>query len=325
MFNEPGISENTTDDLLQRVLDHKKDFIRIFKGRYKEMLPSLIKYENTENTSIDFLKVEVALRNNYEIAIGRTTENNLQVLGIVKSKQTDSNPANLFISEPLTQDDIDFVIPKRLQLDHLQEISHYDRCETGDFVVLRNKTINQVNDYAILDFYVKELAEISLSRYSISMQAKINTLFLGDVNDETITEIVNLVYSGAPYIKTSHLFEPEEQIYHMNNDNIAHNFVELKREYQNKISELNNMLGMNALAVEKASGVSDSEAKGNRAYSTTNANIYLDGRNQGLEKLNKRFPDVNIMAMYDDEVASEFGKIAYSDDKEGNNENSNDL
>ena len=146
-----------------------------------------------------------------------------------------------------------------------------------------------------------------------------------DVNDETITEIVNLVYSGAPYIKASHLFDPEEQIYHMNNDNIAHNFVELKREYQNKISELNNMLGMNALAVEKASGVSDSEAKGNRAYSTTNANIYLDGRNQGLEKLNKRFPDVNIMAMYDDEVASEFGKIAYSDDKEGNNENSNDL
>ena len=57
MFNEPGISENTTDDLLQRVLEHKKDFIRIFKGRYKEMLPSLIKYENTENTSIDFLKV----------------------------------------------------------------------------------------------------------------------------------------------------------------------------------------------------------------------------------------------------------------------------
>src|SRR5699024_7699304 len=108
------------------------------------------------------------------------------------------------------------------------------------------------------------------------MQVKITTLFLGEPNDETLNPIIADVYNGNTYILWSKLFDPEEQSYHMDNDNIAQNFQELKREYQNKISELNNMLGINSLAVEKSSGVSDSEAKSNRAYTTSTANIYLD-------------------------------------------------
>ena len=318
-----GIQPDTKKNLLDRVEQHKKNFILLFKARYLEMLPSLIQYENAGVTSIDFLKVEVALRGGYDLAIGRTTKNNLQVLGTVKRKDTDSNPKLLFPSAPLTHNDIDFIIPEHLRLKSLKEITHYDDCETGDFVVLRNKTLNYTDDHLILNFYVDELAEIVLSRYSLIMQAKINTIFIGDVGDTTITNLVSEIYRGAPYITVTELFDPEEQIYTFNNGNIAQNFVELKREYQNKIAELNNMLGMNALAVEKESGVSDTEAKSNRAYSTTNANIYLDGRNQGLEKLNKRFRDwdLNIQAVYNDEVASEFAEIAYSgDESEGENE-----
>jgi len=101
---------------------------------------------------------------------------------------------------------------------------------------------------------------------------------------------------------------------------VAQNFQELKREYQNKISELNNMLGMNSLAVEKSSGVSDEEAKSNRAYTTSNANIYLDARNNGLEKLNKRY-GLNVEAMYNDEVVSEFQELAKEEEKAGDPEN----
>lgn len=318
-----SIQPDTKTKLLDRVIAHKENFKRMFKARYLEMLPSLIQYQGAGATSIDFLKVEVALRAGHDIAIGRTTKNNLQVLGTVKGKQTNSNPANLFPASPLSEQDIDFVIPKHLRLKSLKEITHYDDCETGDFVVLRNKTLNYLNDYQILDYYVQELSEIVLSRYSLIMQAKINTIFIGDVGDNTVTQLVNEIYNGAPYISVTDLFDPEEQIYTFNNGNIAQNFVELKREYQNKIAELNNMLGMNALAVEKESGVSDTEAKSNRAYSTTNANIYLDGRNQGLEKLNKRFTKfkLNLEAVYNDEVESEFSEIAYSgNESEGENE-----
>src|SRR5699024_7936926 len=111
-----------------------------------------------------------------------------------------------------------------------------------------------------------------------------------------------------------------DQIYQFNNTGTASVFKELKTEFQNKISELNNMLGINSLAVEKSSGVSDTEANSNRAYTTSNANIYLDARNNGLKRLNKRF-SLDINAMYNDEVVSELEELSQ---KEGDSFDNND-
>src|SRR5699024_1338467 len=283
------IDKQLNETLKEKVVRHKQRFTQLFKARYMEMLPSLIKYQNENTVSIDFMKVEVALRNGYDVVVGETRNGNIQVIGYATSKKTTGNPDDLFSENLLRHGEINFTIPDYLRLPYYKEISDMDRCKSGNFVVLRNKTLNYVSDINILNHYVDELAEIVLSRYSISMQVKITTLFLGEPNDETLNQIISDVYNGNPYIKGSKLFDPDEQIYHMNNEGIAQNFQELKREYQNKISELNNMLGMNSLAVEKSSGVSDSEAKSNRAYTTSNANIYLDARNHGLDKLNKRY------------------------------------
>src|SRR5690625_2495551 len=328
-----SLSINKTLDktLKEKVVNHRDRFIKIFKARYLEMLPSLIKYKNSNLVSVDFMKVEVALRSGYDVVIGETVNGNIMVIGYATSKKTTGDPSDLFSDDILRHGEINFIIPDHLKLDYYKEITHNDSCESGNFVVLRNKTLNYGSDLNILDHYVEELAEIVLSRYSISMQVKITTLFLGEPNDETLNQIISDVYNGNPYIKGSKLFDPDEQIYHMKNEGIAQNFQELKREYQNKISELNNMLGMNSLAVEKSSGVSDSEAKSNRAFTTSNANIYLDGRNNGLCKLNKRY-DLDLEAMYNDEVVSEFGELAKEEEEneksEGGDpvdENNNDL
>lgn len=300
-----GISQELSKNLKDRIVHHRKRFIEIFKARYLEMLPSLIKYRNSEKVSVDFTKVEIALRSGYDVVIGETKKGNIQVIGYATSKKTSGNPEDLFSDGLLRHGDITFIIPDHLKLNYYKEISHHDSCESGNFIVLRNKTVNFVSDHNILNHYVSELSEIVLSRYSITMQVKITTLFLGEPGDETIGQIISEIYNGNPYIKGSDLFDPEDHIYHFKNENIAQNFQELKREYQNKISELNNMLGMNSLAVEKSSGVSDSEAKSNRAFTTSNANIYLDGRNNGLFKLNKRY-NLKLEAMYNDEVVSEF-------------------
>lgn len=294
--------------LKEKVVHHRERFKTVFKARYLEMLPSLIKYRNAGSVSVDFMKAEVALRNNYDVVIGETLgygTRKIQVIGWANSQLTTGNPSDLFSGSKLRHGAINFVIPEHLRLPYYEEITHDDECQSGNFVVLRNKTLNYTSDYEILDHYIDELAEIVLSRYSIAMQVKINTLFMGDPNDETINELVSDIYNGNPYIKASKLFDPNEQIYHMENAGIANNFQELKREYQNKIGELNNMLGMNSLAVEKASGVSDEEAQSNRSYTTSNANIYLDARNNGLTKLNKRY-GLQLEALYNDEVASEF-------------------
>ena len=317
-----SIDKTLGKELKEKVVNHRDRFTGIFKARYLEMLPSLIKYKNSRSVSIDFMKVEVALINGYDVVLGETKNRNIQVIGYATSKKTTGNPEDLFSTNLLRHGDIKFIIPEHLQQSYYKEISHIDECQSGNFVVLRNKTIHYVSDTNILDHYVDELAEIVLSRFSISMQVKITTLFLGEPNDETLLQIISDLYNGNPHIPATKLFDPEEQIYHMNNENIAQNFQELKREYQNKISELNNMLGMNSLAVEKSSGVSDSEAKSNRAFTTSNANIYLDSRNNGLEKLNKRY-DLKIEAMYNDDVLSEFGELAKEEEKSEGGDPSN--
>ena|SRR5699024_357437 len=323
MHYAQNIDKQLNGTLKQKIVNHRDNFINLFKARYLEMLPSLIKYSNSDTVSVDFMKVEVALRSGYDVVIGETTNESIQVIGYATSKKTTSNPADLFSDNLLRHGEINFTIPKHLQLDYYKEISHFDSCRTGNFVVLRNKTIHYINDYEIIDHYTNELAEIVLSRYSISMQVKITTLFLGEPNDETLNQIISDIYNGNPYIKGSMLFDPEEQIYHMKNEGIAQNFQELKREYQNKISELNNMLGMNSLAVEKSSGVSDEEAKSNRSYTTSNANISLDGRNNGLCKLNKRY-NLDIEAIYNDKVVSDFQELEQEKELEGGNNENND-
>lgn len=317
-----GIEKSLDKHLKDKVVRHRASFVQIFKARYLEMLPSLIKYQNAKQTSIDFMKVEVALRAGYDVVIGETRNNNIQVIGFAKTQQTSSNPVDLFSTKTLDGKAIDFLIDEEYRMPSYKEISYIDSCESGNFVILRNKALNYSNDYAILDHYIAELAEIVMSRYSISMQVKITTLFLGNPNDETLSQIVSDIYNGNPYIKASKLFDPKEQIFTVNNENVAQNFQELKREYQNKISELNNMLGMNSLAVEKSSGVSDEEAKSNRAFTTSNSNIYLDGRNPALDRLNKRYGS-SIEAMYNDEVVSEMSEIISSEEGEQSDSNSN--
>ena len=143
------------------------------------------------------------------------------------------------------------------------------------------------------------------------IQSRVSTFLISENGEnETITQISRDLYTGG-IIKVDGNFDPEEHIKTIGNEHMAGNFVELKREYQNKVSELNNKLGINSLAVEKASGVSDEEAKGNRAFTTAVSNIFLDARNHPFGKLNKRY-NLQIEAIYNDEVESEFSKVAYS-------------
>lgn len=309
-----GLKEQLSEDLKTRVIHHRNRFVKIFTSRFLEMLASLIVYQNdveTNRLAIDFLRVEVALRAGYHLAVGENKLGNLQVLGYVRTPKSSENPIDLFTSCHLTEKDIEFIIPEKLRHEEYKEIQFADNCQTGNFVVLKNKTLRYVDDMEILQHYATELAEIVLSRYSVTMQAKIITFFISEVGDETINEVVTDLYNGAPYSKVSKLFDPETQIVHLQAGGIASLLTELKREYQNKISELNNMLGINSLAIEKTSGVSDTEAKSNRAFTSSNANIYLKARQHGLDKLNKRY-NLNIQAIYNDEVASEFSAIAYS-------------
>lgn len=302
------IKGSLSETLGDRALIQKQKFFKMFTAKYREMLPSLISYRNKEVTSVDFLKTEVALRSGYSVVIGKTTKNNLQVMGFARCPLSSENPVDLFSYDAMNKKDITFIVHPDLIPKVFTEITYADDCKTGDFVVLKNKLFNFQDDMQIIDFYATQLSEIMLSRFSIIMQTKIMTFFLGDIGDETTNKLIEDLFNGNPVSKVSHLFDPKEQIVTVNNGNASAFLSELKREYQNNVSELNNMLGINSLAVDKNSGVSDTEANSNTAFTSSVANICLEARNQPLSKLNKRF-GYNLQAVYNDDVASEFNSI----------------
>lgn len=304
---EVGVSPELSEDISRRVIEHRNRFRRLIFNRYVEFLPLLINYTNRNSVGIDFLQLETALRQGYQVVVGKARNDEIMVLGYIenyyhKNSGNYINQFNFGFDRRLNEKDIRFIIPEYLRPKYALEIQHYDNCKSGDFIVLRNKPINLNNDYEIISHYCDELAEIILSRFSLIMQSKFSKIFKSEVNDETINQFITQLFNGSPYIKVSGLFDAEEDIIDLASDYVNNALTEMKREYQNKISELSNFLGVNSLAVDKESGVSDTEAKSNRAFTTSNSKIYLRGRDP-FDMLNKRF-DLDIQAYYDDEAVS---------------------
>lgn len=291
------------------VVKKKNDFVRLKTLKYKEILPVLITYKGVLDTGIDIVKLEVMLRNGNDVVIGKNKNGVLCILGYVTTTFYESNPEIFYTEQTVKYEDIHFIVNDLVKPDpeNFEEISNHNNCTTGEFVVIRNKVLNYVNDFELVEYYVDTMAEIMLSRYSIILQTRVNTFLKGQRGDETINQVLSDVYNGMPFPKVTDLFDIEESVHSLNN-NYSNVLEDLKRELQNWISELNNEIGIQSLAVDKASGVNEVESKSNHASTSANANLYIKGRNEPLKKLNKRF-GTELIAMYDDNVISEMSVI----------------
>lgn len=303
-----GVEVELNQDISRRVMEHRNRFRRLIFNRYVEFLPLLINYTNKNTVSINFLQLETGLRQGYQVVIGKARNEEIMILGYIhnhyyKNSEDYFNHFNFSTEYRLTEKDIIYTIPEYLRPDYALEIQHYDNARSGDFIVMRNKPVNLSNDYEIIEHYCDELAEVVLSRFSLIMQSKFSKVFKSDINDETVNQFITQLFNGSPFIKTDGYFDAEEDIIELESDYVVNALSEMKREYQNKISELSNFLGINSLAVDKESGVSDTEANSNRSFTTSNSNIYLRGR-EPLQMLNQRF-DLDIHPYYDDEATSQ--------------------
>lgn len=304
-----NIEQTLSEKVKMRTVTQRNRFYHFFRNRYIEFLPTVISYEglDDENVLIDPIQLELWLRQGYGVAIGQTKKGTM-LLGTVTRSNTLSN-LQTYGTRPLTGSDINFFISKTIMEDYYKEITFHDGYETGNFIVLWNKPIQLTNDFKIIETYSERIAEIAMSRFSIYMQAKISTVIRGEVNDEDVEQITQDLYNGSPFIKTSKFFDPEESILSINEgQGIISALPELKREYQNNIAELNNILGLTSLAVDKESGVSKSEAESNKAYQKANAGIYIQARNEKLQHYNDKFK-THLKASFRDEIASELSSL----------------
>ena len=308
-----GVKSELNEDISRRVIEHRNRFRRLIFNRFVEFLPLLINYTDRDKTAIDFIQLETALRSGYQVVVGKARNDQIMILGYIQGQYYKSSNDyfknfNFNFERRLNEKDITYVIPEYLRPTQALEIQRYDNCTSGDFIVLRNKPVTLNNDYLIIEHYCDELAEIILSRFSLIMQSKFSKIFISDINDETVNQFITKLFNGSPYIKIDGYLDPEEDIIDLGSTHITTALTEMKREYQNKISELCNFLGINSLAVDKESGVSDTEANSNRSFTTANSSIYLRGR-EPFDMLNKRFSqderyNFNIKAYYDDEAVS---------------------
>lgn len=302
-----NIEQSLDEKIKMRMTTHRNAIFRFFKNRYREFLPVVIGYENLNGTRIDPIQLEIWLRQGYGVAVGETTRG-IMILGTVpKQSQIYTLGTNYSVS-PLTSTNVNYFISKKIRVKN-KEITYHDGFQSGNMVVIYNKPYQLTNDFEIIDLYAERIAEISLSRFSIYMQAKISTVIRGEADDEDVEKITDDLYNGSPFIETTMMFDPDESVLSINNSQeVISALPELKREYQNNIAELNNILGLSALGVDKSSGVSDIEAQSNKAYQKANSNIYLKSRNEKFKLLNEKF-GLDIRAEFADEIASQLSSL----------------
>lgn len=305
----PLISVPSTDKIAERVREHRELTYQMFVSRYMEFLPLIINYTGIEKTGIDPLVLENFLHQGVGVAIGPNIEGKTVILGYVTRINTlPVNGVSTLTLDPLNGNDIVYIIPDSEKLPHYRQITFHDGFESGNFVVLYNKPYNLQNDYEIINLYADRIAEITLSRYSIYMQSKISHVIKGEADDQDTEQIANDLLNGKPYIKTSTYFD-EDNIVEINSvSDIISALPELKREYQNNIAELNCMLGLNSLGVDKESGVSEIEAQSNTAFKKANEGIYLRARNEPLKRYNAKF-GTELKAEFNDLMISQLSSL----------------
>ena len=315
-----SLQQELTVKLEQKVVRYRNLFYHSIITKYAENLPSAIRCKNVhEETDIDWLKVEVGLRNNFNMVVGENRFNDLVLLGYTNNYNTVTNPATFFVQDSLTHENITFIIPKEERLDEYKEIKFVNGEADGNFAVIRNKALTYSNDFQFIQMHAEKLAEIQASRFSLAIQAKVMTFFKGEVGDETLNQVVEGFYNGAVTAKTDAFFDPKSQMYTMDNTNLSSNMTELKTEYQNTVSELNTGIGINTTAVDKKSGVSPIEVSGNSALVDLFGDGYLAGRNNGLILINQRY-DRHLEAVYNKD-ATDFlmNQLKEGEESEDNN------
>lgn len=313
-MRELGLGQELSEELGQKVIFHRDQFHEWFVGRYIEGLSALFSYNFADNP-IDTQVLEIALRQGYGVAIGTDINGNFVIFGYVKTANYNNFNINTLLGPrlPLKGDDIYWTLPAALRPENYKEITEITSLDggvTGRFVVVWNKALNLTNDFRIIGNYADELSEIVASRFSLEIQAKVTTIFMSDIGDETINQMVSKIYNGTPFVKTGPNFDVRDNVYKIGNDGVGETLQTLKNEYQNKIAELNSVFGLNVLSFEKTSGVSETESQGNTAYVSFNANVWLKPRQHALDLLNKHYA-TNFTVAINDESAKLIGELAH--------------
>lgn len=278
-----GVNIEKSQDLELKVIHHRNESYNWFTRHYYELLINQRNYVNLP-TTVNRYKMEHFLRYGYNVVLGNNRIGKFTMLGYVNNNFSSSDPVNLYQTRGLNGNDITWLVPHYLIPNEPHELTTDN--ENGNFIIVRNKTVPLVSDFETVDMYAKKYAEIEASYYSMIIQSKVATFFQSEVHDESINQLIEKLYNGAPVIKTTSKLHPDRDIITIDNSHYPELLTAMKDTENDIINQLNNALGIAGTGVNKQSGVSDDEVHSTDEFVNATGNIYINGIEEPLKRWN---------------------------------------
>lgn len=280
-----------TDEILygDNFATMEQDYYNIYVDYFTNLVLNLITYENAPDT-LDERFLEFNLRYYGYARVGGVDKDNVFVLGQNQNGEYGLNALGSLIDQstipnPFAVDD------STQELPYLTRMNYQDK--NDGYVTICNKynyymagLMTTFTDMQLVDRVSKSLAKIKASEMRNIDLMKQQFIGLTKNKNLTANQVFQQIQEGKSFIGVDSDLGDITSILDVTDFNIQDYLPSLKTAWNNEVSELLTMLGIDTVGVDKKERLVAMEAAANAQLTEASANVYLQARNQQLEILN---------------------------------------
>lgn len=267
----------------------EQDYYNIYVDYFTNLVLNLITYENAPDT-LDERFLEFNLRYYGYARVGGVDKDNVFVLGQNQNGEYGLNALGSLIDQstipnPFAVDD------STQELPYLTRMNYQDK--NDGYVTICNKynyymagLMTTFTDMQLVDRVSKSLAKIKASEMRNVDFMKQQFIGLTKNKNLTANQVFQQIQEGKSFIGIDSDLGDITSVLDVTDFNIQDYLPSLKTAWNNEVSELLTMLGINTVGVDKKERLVAMEAEANAQLTEASANVYLQARNQQLEILN---------------------------------------
>lgn len=267
----------------------EQDYYNIYVDYFTNLVLNLITYENAPDT-LDERFLEFNLRYYGYARVGGVDKDNVFVLGQNQNGEYGLNALGSLIDQstipnPFAVDD------STQELPYLTRMNYQDK--NDGYVTICNKynyymagLMTTFTDMQLVDRVSKSLAKIKASEMRNIDLMKQQFIGLTKNKNLTANQVFQQIQEGKSFIGVDSDLGDITSILDVTDFNIQDYLPSLKTAWNNEVSELLTMMGIDTVGVDKKERLVAQEAAANAQLTEASANVYLQARNQQLEILN---------------------------------------
>lgn len=267
----------------------EQEYYNIYVDYFTNLVLNLITYENAPDT-LDERFLEFNLRYYGYARVGGVDKDNVFVLGQNQNGEYGLNALGSLIDQSTIPNP--FAVDDRTQeLPYLTRMNYQDK--NDGYVTICNKynyymagLMTTFTDMQLVDRVSKSLAKIKASEMRNIDLMKQQFIGLTKNKNLTANQVFQQIQEGKSFIGVDSDLGDITSILDVTDFNIQDYLPSLKTAWNNEVSELLTMLGIDTVGVDKKERLVAMEAAANAQLTEASANVYLQARNQQLEILN---------------------------------------